>query len=99
MAPGIDPLVLVTGFGPYEEIEHNPSGEIAAALRQSPPRGVRVVGGELPVSFVRSARALDGLLEACPHPPAALLALGLNKRGDGFDLERRARPRARSRAR
>ncbi len=92
MASRGDPLVLVTGFGPYEEVTSNPSGAIAAALCDRPPAGVRVVGGELPVSFVRSAQALDELLEACPRPPDVLLALGLKKRGDGFDLESRARP-------
>jgi pyroglutamyl-peptidase len=87
-----DALVLVTGFGAFEEVRANPSGAIAAALRDAPPPGVRVVGGELPVSFVRSAQVLDELLEACPRRPDVLLALGVHGGGDGFALERRARP-------
>lgn len=88
------PLVLVTGFGPFENVRENPSRAIAFALESAPPDGLRVAAGELPVSFRRSPQAFDGLLEGVGGAAlAALVALGVQSKGSGFRLERRARTR------
>jgi pyroglutamyl-peptidase len=86
-------LVLVSGFGPFETTERNPSGEIAQALARDPPRGLRVVAGILPVSFGRAPGAWDELLASvAPARPRLYLGLGVQKKG-GYRLERRARAR------
>lgn len=84
------PLVLVSGFGPFEKVELNPSGEIARALAAHPPAGLRVVARVLPASFSRAPERWDELLERA-RAPALCLALGVAKR-PGFRLERYASP-------
>ena len=37
-----DPLLLVTGFGPYEDVEENPSGRLVERLDLDPPAGVEI---------------------------------------------------------
>ena len=46
-----DPLLLVTGFGPYEDVEENPSGRLVERLDLDPPAGVEIAARILPVSF------------------------------------------------
>ncbi|HEX6881942.1 MAG TPA: hypothetical protein VF530_01095 [Planctomycetota bacterium] len=91
MARRAKPLVLVSGFGPFEQVERNPSGEIARALAARPPAGLRVVARVLPASFARGPRGWDALL-ARSGTPVLCLALGVAKR-PGFRLERWASPR------
>jgi pyroglutamyl-peptidase len=91
MAARRKPLVLVSGFGPFERVEQNPSGEIARALAADPPPGLRVVAKVLPASFARGPLGWDALL-ARAEAPALCLALGVAKR-PGFRLERYAEPR------
>lgn len=85
-----EPLVLVSGFGPFEEVERNPSGEIALALAGDPPAGLRVRAAVLPVSFERAPRAWDETLGLAERP-ALCLGLGVAKRR-GFRLEQRGSP-------
>jgi pyroglutamyl-peptidase len=81
------PLLLVTGFGPFGAVEHNPSGALARALDGDP--GLR--GVELPVTFRGCAEAWDAALaDLAPRRPAALLSLGVHT-GDSLRLETRAR--------
>lgn len=90
MAASATPLVLVSGFGPFEAFDRNPSGEVALALAARPPRGVRVRSGVLPVSFGRAPEALDELLDElldAGERPALCLALGVAREA-GFRLER-----------
>jgi pyroglutamyl-peptidase len=86
--------VLVSGFGPFERVGTNPSGEIARALAARPPAGARVRAAVLPVSFARAPETWDeaftGLLAGAEHPTLCL-ALGVAKR-PGFRLERFATP-------
>ncbi len=91
MDPSTEPLVLVSGFGPFEVFEENPSGQVAEALAARPPPGWRVRAAVLPVSFARAPRLWDALLSTNPGP-ALLLGLGVARRA-GFRLERRAGPR------
>src|SRR5262245_44137908 len=85
-----EPLVLVSGFGPFEEVGVNPSGEIATALEARPPRGSRVRAVVLPVSFARAPEAWDGRLSELigqGERPDLCLSLGVAKE-PGFRLER-----------
>jgi len=85
------PLVLVSGFGPFEAFDRNPSGEVAEALAERPPPGLRVRARVLPVSFARAPRAWDELL-AAGERPALFLGLGVARKA-GFRLERCGGPR------
>ncbi|MEE8468972.1 MAG: hypothetical protein V3T22_10970 [Planctomycetota bacterium] len=81
------PLILITGFGPFERVTENASGALARELDGDPG----VVGVELPVSFRRSAAALDEALAGLePGRPEFLLTMGVQS-GPTFRLERRAR--------
>lgn len=84
--------MLITGFGPFLDVERNPSGLAARALEAAPPDGIRVVGRELPVELERAGEALEAALAACPRPPDWLLSLGVH-RGDWFRPEGLARAR------
>lgn len=92
-------LVLVSGFGAFEAVVRNPSGEVALALAADPPPGLEVRSGVLPVSFERAPRGWDELAASIDgRPPALALGLGVQRR-DTFRLEARARGRLRRRAR
>ena len=84
--------LLVTGFGPFPGVEHNPSREIAKALAS---RGigadVEITAAELPVAFAEVAPAIDAVLARMTRAPDVLLGIGVWGHGDSFRLERRAR--------
>jgi len=85
------PPLLVTGFGPFEAHDLNPSGELARRLDGRTLAGHAVVGRVLPVSFRRSVEELDAALAALePRAPAAVVCLGVHN-GASFRVERRAR--------
>jgi len=86
--------ILVTGFGAFQDVVRNPSAELARALADAPPAGVRVVAGELPVEIDALPGSFDALIGALGRPDA-LLALGVH-RGPELRLERRARCRLQS---
>lgn len=87
----MSPLVLVTGFGPFLDVERNPSGEIARALALRPPAGIEVAAALLPVSFSGAPAGLSAALEGLGRRvPDVLLGLGLH-RGSWLRLEGRAR--------
>ena len=50
--------LLITGFGPFEGVDDNPSGQLAQALHAPPRR----VGVELPVTFRGAPVAMDAAL-------------------------------------
>jgi len=88
------PLVFVTGFGSFEEVEDNPSAAVARRLSAAPPAGIEVRSTVLPVSFARAPGVIDeALAELAPRVPDLLLGLGVDKRGTGYRLELRARGR------
>ncbi len=81
--------VLLSGFGPFGDVEDNPSGRLARALGTAP--GVR--GVVLPVSFGRAVETWERALAALgPAGPALLLGTGVHG-GATLRLERRARSR------
>ena len=79
------PRLLLTGFGAFESVERNPSGELAQALAGDPGLVTRV----LPVTFRGCAQVLDDALAALPRL-AGVVCTGVH-RGASFRLERRAR--------
>ncbi len=92
-------LLLVTGFGLFEDVEDNPSGEVALRLAGAPLQGVETIAGLLPVSFSRAPKALDDLLTRLrPRVPDLLVGLGV-MRERGYRIELCARSRLRGRVR
>jgi len=91
--------VLVTGFGSFEEVEVNPSREVARRLaadssgNTAGSGGLRFVAAELPVSFRRVPEAVDRFFEShVADLPELFLALGVQPE-PWFRLESRARAR------
>lgn len=85
------PLVLVTGFGPFLDVEENPSGELAQRLEVEPPQGLRVRHRVLPVTFTGVPRALaEFFAEDQSRAPAVLFAMGVH-RSPSFRFEINAR--------
>ncbi|MFM8978980.1 MAG: hypothetical protein ACKOSS_00725 [Planctomycetia bacterium] len=80
--------VLLTGFGPFPGVEHNPSGAVAQALHGSAVGGLRVLGTTLDVAWERAPQQLAAALAA--HRPWAVLSLGVAP-GDELRLEQVAR--------
>ena len=84
------PLFLVTGFGAFEDVTENASARIVERLLAEPPSGIELCGRVLPVSFVRSAEAIDeALRELLPRRPDFLFSMGVCP-GGAMRLERRA---------
>jgi len=91
MSANEPPLVLVTGFGPFLDVQENPSGALAEALEAAPPEGIRIRHRVLPVTFEGVPRALAEFLAAPEHVrPTLLLGLGVH-RGASFRFEQNAR--------
>ena len=91
--PGVRPLVLLSGFGPYEKVVENPSAVLVRALSAAPPAGVEVHSApELPVSFDRATAAWDALHGAVlPRRPGLVVAVGAAPKEAVLRLESRAR--------
>jgi len=68
-------VLLVTGFGPFAEIERNPSGDAAECFDGTTVAGVWVVGRRLDVSWERAFPALLVAVEEVR--PCGLLCLGV----------------------
>lgn len=78
------PEVLITGFGAFEGVQLNPSGQIAIALSD----GEKIAGIELPVSYLRSSNVLNSFFKEYEAPR---LLIGLGVHGDsGFRFETQA---------
>lgn len=87
MTPGArEPIVLLTGFGPFGGDARNPSGEAVAALDGERIAGHRIVARVLPVGFGTARQALLGALRATR--PALVLCTGLAASRDAISLER-----------
>lgn len=78
-------VVLVTGFGPFLQVNDNPSGRLAQVLNGRRAGGHTVVGRALPVSYGPGlARALALTRRLAPR---LVIGLGVH-RGDGVQVER-----------
>ena len=91
MDSALGPHILVTGFGPFFQVEDNPSRAVAFALAEASPVGLRISAAELPVDVRAAAEALDREIERA-GPVDVLLALGVQREAY-FRVERRARHR------
>lgn len=87
------PLLLITGFGPFEGVLENPSGRLVTDLLERPPGDFDVVGEVLPVSFGRAPARLGELLaELAPRVPDLAVSTGMHRQ-PGFRVELLARRR------
>jgi pyroglutamyl-peptidase len=69
------PVLLVTGFGPFENIQDNPSGDIAECVDGKTIAGVRIIGRRIAVSWREAWEAIRSHAEE--FRPQALLCLGV----------------------
>jgi pyroglutamyl-peptidase len=69
------PVLLVTGFGPFENFSENPSGDIAERVDGRQIAGVRVVGQRVAVNWREAWATIHAAARA--HQPQALLCLGV----------------------
>ncbi|MCC6625560.1 MAG: hypothetical protein IT385_30255 [Deltaproteobacteria bacterium] len=79
--------MLVTGFGPFEDVEDNASGRVAERLRGARIAGHEVVAEVLPTIFGRATARVSELVREVS--PRAVVALGVS-RDPWPRLERRA---------
>lgn len=87
------PLVLVSGFGSFEEVDSNPSRQIARHLAAERRGKLRFEAVELPVSFHRVPGAIDGFFaQHVARNPVLFCAFGVQKE-PWFRLESTARAR------
>lgn len=80
------PVVLLTGFEPFDGDPENPSWEAARCLHGRRVAGHRIVARRLPVAFDASLRALRRALRETR--PAAVLCTGLAATRARISLER-----------
>lgn len=80
------PVVLLTGFAPFDGHATNPSWEAVRALDGVSIRGHRVVARCLPVSFAASSRELRGALQDLR--PALVVCVGQAGGRPQLSLER-----------
>ncbi|MCZ8182133.1 MAG: peptidase C15 [Beijerinckiaceae bacterium] len=90
---------LVTGFGPFPGVRHNPSGMIALAIGGSggwKRLGWRVEGLAFPTDYRHVEARIAALAE---HPPAFVIMLGVAARSQRLRVEKIARNRVSATAR
>lgn len=68
------PVVLLTGFEPFDGESVNPSQDVVGVLDGECVAGHRIVGAVLPVAFAATLPLLDDLLDR--HRPVLAIALG-----------------------
>ena len=80
--------VLVTGFEPFNQWDHNPSQEITLALNDTKVGDAHIIGMVLPVTFDTSHHHLRKAIER--YDPVAVIALGLDGSAHSIEVERMA---------
>jgi len=80
------PVVLVTGFAPFENYPVNPSGLIAEALNGSSVAGALVVGVVLPVDYNESVEIAIHAIEQ--YQPVLVISCGLNPHAHNIHVEK-----------
>jgi len=79
------PVVLVTGFGPFQNYSVNPSGLVAEALNGSSVAGALVVGVVLPVDYNESVDLAVHAIQQ--YRPILIISCGLNPRAHAIHVE------------
>ena len=85
-----DPIVLVTGFGPFQGVDENPSDAAVRGLQGFRVAGARVQAIILPVAYGTAGRKVRNAIER--FKPCAVVCFGAGPSGP-FLLERIARNR------
>ena len=80
--------LLLTGFGPFEGVERNPTECLVKLLAQEAIPGVRIEVRVLPTSFERAPAEIGKLLASNPFD--LVVHLGVSGRATGLVLERKA---------
>jgi pyroglutamyl-peptidase len=78
--------ILVTGFEPWDDWPHNPSGDIALALGGESIGGCEIVSAILPVRHGEDIAVVKPLIEM--HQPLAVVSLGLHGSASVLHIER-----------
>ncbi len=86
---GATKTVLVTGFGAFPGMAHNPTLDLVRALDGRELNGVRFVAAELPVSYRRGPEVALASIQA--HRADAVLGFGVAKRITEPRVETRGR--------
>lgn len=81
-------MIVVTGFGPFLDVEENPSGRLARSVDGARMGGHTVLGVELPVSYERAPAQTLALIRRVR--PVLVLGLGVAVSRSGAQVERRA---------
>lgn len=80
------PVVLVTGFEPFDTHEINPSQIVAETLDGQEIDGANVIGIILPVDFNESVAVVTQAIEE--HDPVIVISIGLNARARSIQVEK-----------
>ena len=80
------PVLLLTGFEPFDGEAVNPSWEVARALHGRQVAGWRLCAARLPCAFATALPALHAALDR--WQPAAVIALGLAGSRSAVSVER-----------
>ena len=82
----IVPKILLTGFEPWDDWSHNPSGDIALALNGEMLGGCEIVSAVLPVVHGEDIAIVKPLIENLK--PLAVVSLGLHGSASVLHIER-----------
>jgi pyroglutamyl-peptidase len=80
------PVVLVTGFEPFENYTVNPSGLIAKALNGESVENATIIGVVLPVDFNTSLELSIQVIEE--YHPVLIISTGLNAKTHRVNIEK-----------
>ena len=80
------PKILLTGFEPWDNWSHNPSGEIAKALDGARIGGYDIVSAVIPVAYGEDIARVRPLM--AEHRPLAVVSLGLHGSASSIHVER-----------
>jgi len=80
------PKILLTGFEPWADWSHNPSGDVAQVLDGENIGGCPVVSAILPVVHGEDIAIVKPLIET--HQPVAVVSLGLHGSAAVIHVER-----------
>ena len=81
-------MIVITGFGPFEDVADNPAERIARALHRRRLGGHRVMGLVLPVSYRRAPSLTLSCVEVTR--PVAVIGFGVGRGSDKVRVETRA---------